>query len=252
MTNRYILPINETKKRNKKQKNANDEIKVNENENAIIGKFISDHLCKVREIITNTLISIEDNSKYNLFSKNELNQCIFSLNELYTKICYFEINENTTKKTQDNIINILQDTINQVTPIISKYGTKHMKDIIYICFGSDLQSLTTKSIILNDKFELIKKYIHPTGFKQITTKYNHDTNIDIEPVCLNKITEEVVVIETSPQFECFDVDINTNHFFEKIYGIQTIIHNIKTGKSIIIKGWVDNINITFFSKVLPK
>lgn len=243
MSNQYILPINVTKKTNKKLKNTTEETKVNES--AIIGKFISDHLFKIQEIITNTLISIEDNSKYNLFSKNELNQCIYSLNELYKKICCFEINENTTKETQDNIINILQETINQVTPIISKYGTKHIKDVLYICFGSDLQKITTKSLILNDKFELIKKYIHPTGFKIITTKYNHEKNN--ETVCLNKITEDVVTIETSPQFECFDVDINTNHFFEKIYGIQIIIHNIKTGKSIIIKGWVDNINITFFS-----
>jgi hypothetical protein len=243
MSNQYILPINESKKYKRTKTGTKDEIKVNEG--AIIGKFISDHLFKVQEIITNTLISIEENSKYNLFSKNELNQCIHSLNELYKKIGYFEINDNTTKETQDSIINVLQETINHVTPIISKFGTKTVKDILYICFGSDFQKLVTKSNVLNDKFELIKRYIHPTGFKIITTKYNHEALP--ENICLNKITEDMAMIETSPQFECFDVDMNTNNFFETINGIQTIIHNVKTGKSIIIKGWVDNVNITFFS-----
>jgi ATP-dependent Lon protease len=238
--------INEQKKTNRKMKiNSKNEIKINEN--VVIGNFISDHLLKIQEIITNTLISIEENSKYKLFSKNELNHCMNSLHELYKKISIYEINENTNKEAQDNIVNVLQETINQVTPIISKYGTKNVKDILYICFGSDFQNLYSKFPLLNEKFELIKKYIHPTGFKIITLKKTNDITDD--SLCLNKITENVVTIENSPQFECFDIDVNVNvnNFFEKICGIQTIIHNFKTGKSIIMKGWIDNINITFFS-----
>jgi len=59
--------------------------------------------------------------------------------------------------------------------------------------------------------------------------------------CSNKITEDILPLEHSTQYECYDVDISTKILYVKLHGIRVIIHNEKFQKTLIIQGLVDDI-----------
>jgi hypothetical protein len=64
---------------------------------------------------------------------------------------------------------------------------------------------------------------------------------------MNKITDDTIIIEDAANFECFDVDINTRLFYQKIYGIRVIIQNETQRKTIIINGIIDDIQLDCFT-----
>lgn len=231
-----------------------DNIKYNEK----LYVLIEDKINYIKNIIRNTNLSIQEYNKYELFSNTEMNNCITNLNSLYENIQTIKSelekentpnNSKTYEKKIENFIDKLQNIINNLSPILSKYGTKNIDDIIYICFGSEFNNYNIAKINpelpveINYKFDLIKKYIHPIGFKlqnnekknSIQYSTNHYMNI-------NKITDDSNNILNAPQFECFESDFISKSFHEKVYGIKIIIHS-NSNKTLIINGIIDDINI---------
>ena len=215
--------------------------------------LLQDRIHYIQDIIRNTSLSIQGYVHFELFSNTEVNTCMASLNVLYEnteniKQFFFSSQNNENPEV---FIDKLQNIINNLSPLLAKYGTKNLDDIIYICFGSEFTNFDIKKknselpSEINSKFELIRKYIHPIGFKI----YNKDKKMHIQypntqSLNINKITDENIVIDKSPQFECFDVDIAYNTFHEKVYGIKTVIHS-SSNKTLIIYGLIDDINLDF-------
>ena len=212
------------------------------NNNMEIIQLVKDKIHHIQDIIRNTLVSIQIYKKHEIFSNNDIIVCMNSLNELYentNKIVYNDENTNI-----DEIIDSLQSTIDKLSVIIGGFGTKNLDDLLYITFGSEFLNFD-KDNILNSKFDIIKKYINPIGFKILVSK----TKSIKEPsgqYCINKISEDIINIETSPLLECFDCDININSFYHKVNGIKIVLHST-TNKTLIINGLIENINLNLFN-----
>ena len=221
--------------------------------------LIYEQISHIEEIIYNTVLSVQEYNKNEIFSNNDTNMCIqllFNLSERSK-----EIRTNSYTSTIDDHINNIQRITDDLNQIISKYGTKYMKDVFYICFGTEFEAFicndssshtqcnqNSEDLYLRNKLKLIEKYTHPIGFKMSLTKNikknsNSSTN---EEMCMNKETDEAIIIDFSPQFECFDVEI-TDSFFRKINEIKIVVHSKKNGKTVVISALIDNINIDFFS-----
>ena len=50
------------------------------------------------------------------------------------------------------------------------FGTHNLEDLIFICFGNEYKNMKQADSILQDKYNLLKKYVHPIGYKMITWK----------------------------------------------------------------------------------
>jgi hypothetical protein len=61
------------------------------------------------------------------------------------------------------------------------------------------------------------------------------------------MTENIIHIEKSQMFECFDLDKPTKSFYQKIYGIRIVIQNEKARKTLIINGLIEDIHIECFT-----
>ena len=59
----------------------------------------------------------------------------------------------------------------------------------------------------------------------------------------NRIVEDFMIVETSKNFDCFDLARKSKEFQKKVYGIKVAIHNEQEKKTIIISGIVDDILI---------
>jgi hypothetical protein len=232
-----------------------------------INRLIEDKIIHTQEIIKNTISSMNQYKKYEIFSNSDVVVCISTLVELYekskiileqiSKMPKININEfsaiatpaapgtNTPLLEIDGIIDELQKIIDRLSIVICGFGTKNMEDLFFISFGSDFIEKHIENELWKAKYDLVLSHISPIGYKTIhwrqsktKPRENCDTTL---PLASDKMVENANQIELSNQYECFDVDVSTKSLYVKLYGIRVVIHNEKTQKTLIIQGVVDNI-----------
>jgi ATP-dependent Lon protease len=228
-------------------KSFNNEI--NPNVSALNIPIIHANMQRIQNIIRNTIISIQKYKSHELFSNSESSMCISTLNDLYdsafglSQVLYSDNIENKS----ENLVKIseLSTKINdKMELIISGFGTQHFDDLLYVAFGLDVDFIPSSKfdIEMRAKFDIIRQYIHPIGYKIIKASLRKKPQ-DRTRICYNKLIDEIYVMESFPSIECFDIDISTRLFFQKVYGIQVVIHT--PNKSIIVYGIIDNIDLMF-------
>lgn len=231
---------------NKRKNEQSVKIKINKDKGDVkkVKMLIENRIEYIDEIIRNTLISITQYKNINVFGNSDIHICVSSLKDLYKR------NEELKKKieTGDTDANIdeLQKTIDKMSVVISGFGTLHMDDLLYITFGSEFKSSSYCDVI-NAKLELIRKYVHPIGFKIINARTTKQRN-DNTTFCIDKLVEDTLQYDKAPNVECFDTDANTSSLNFKINGINIILHS-NTNKTIVISGYVDDINLEFFDNL---
>ncbi len=222
-----------------KKQITNVKIKVNKDDDQTkINELIKNRIYRAREIIIDTTISVQLYRKYGLFSNSEVNICITSLKDLHNKT--IETFDKIGLEPVETTIDSLQIIIDKLTTIISTFGTKSVDDLIYMTFGSGFIDYKGEPTIAS-KFNLIRKYVHPTGFKISSNYINPPTSSN--SLCIDKITDDVIVVESSPQFECFVGNSNSASFHNKVHGIKVVLRCEDTKKIMIMSGITDEINL---------
>ena len=211
-------------------------------------QFIKEKIVYFQEIMRNTILSIQNYKKYDIFSNSDVNLGIQCINDLYEKSCdiFHKTNiENSNtvdmKEYTDNLITLLQNIIDKLSSIFCSFGTYQFDDLVYVCIGSRFKNAIHPEIEMQDKIHLIKKYIHPISYKSITGKHSEKHMV----LCANKITDDILHIEKSQNYECYDIDTTTpynkSNFFNRIYGIRVVLQDDTTQKAIVVNGIVDDI-----------
>jgi SpoVK/Ycf46/Vps4 family AAA+-type ATPase len=183
-----------------------------------------------QDVIQKTILHVQKNKMLDIVSVSEVHNCINSLYDLNKIIKDIpDINGNTNI---DNIINILQTVNNELSSLFKQVGTDSFEDLLWICFGNNSVNTYAISDMDKHKFELLKKYFHPTSYKILGQKKSDNKS--------NK-TEDDVFTEKSKNLDTADVSIKIKQFHLKVYGIQIIVHNLQHNKSLIISGIIDDI-----------
>ena len=175
-----------------------------------------------KDVIQKTIIHVQKNKFYDILGMNDLSICIERLGELSDKIIEIKDVKNTT---QEVLINGLQLINNELSGLLKNYGTDSVEDLISICFGSNNKFVTDDKD--KDKFELLKKYFHPTSYKIITKK------------------DDKLYDDKTPNISCYDITGSYKQFHMKVYGIKLYIRCEILKKSLIIFGYVDDVVIKY-------
>ena len=202
--------------------------------------LIEDRIVHIRSIIRNTILSIQNYKKMDIFSNSDVAICMGTLTELYESTN--DIMARLKSDTVDASISSLQKIIDKMSLIISGYGTQNMDDLLYITFGSEFANFAGSDEMMG-KFALMKKHVHPTGYKIITSNARMRTKTD--QLCIDKIGVGHV-IDKSPMLECFDYDKSTASFQYKISGVRVVLVS-STNKTMVIAGIVDEINVSYLT-----
>ena len=181
-----------------------------------------------KDVIQKTIIHAQKNKFLDILGISDVNTCIERLGDLSKKIQ--EVSEN--KSNTDVLINNLQQINNELSSLLKSYGTDSLDDLLLICFGNN--SKISSEDPQYDKFELLKKYFHPTSYKVINKKDDKQKKTD---ECVDETTN----------LTCYDVVSSYKQFHMKVYGIKLLIHNSVLKKSLIIFGIVDDIVIEFLN-----
>ena len=183
------------------------------------------------DIIQKTILNVQKNKLLGLINTNDINSCINLINNISDKIKAF-----SNKVTTDMMVNNLQSVNNDVSGLLKIYGTELLEDLITICFGNDKIFINGEND--NIKYDLLKKYFHPTGYKILNKKEKENEKED------NKEKDEEYVEEKMNNFDCSDISISKN-FYEKIHGVKLYICNTSSKKKLIIYGVVDDVIMQF-------
>jgi len=180
-----------------------------------------------KDVIQKTIIHVQKNKILDILGISDVSTCIEKLGELSKKI-----EDMTSKKnvSTDTIINSLQVINNELSSLLKNYGTDNLEDLLLICFGNNNKIATEEDELA--KFELLKKYFHPTSYKVITKDENKKKDENEEKI-VNLI--------------CSDVASSYKQFHMKVYGIKLYVYSIPLKKSLLITGIVDDVVIEFLN-----
>lgn len=181
-----------------------------------------------KDIIQKTIIHVQKNKMLDILGISEVSSCIDKLGELSKKI--YEIT-NAKSCSTDIIINNLQLINNELSGLLKNYGTENFDDLLLICFGNNNKITTDENEV--QKFELLKKYFHPTSYRVIPKKDESKKNDEID--------------EKTPNLTCFDVVSVYKQFHMKVYGIKVYVYSVPLKKNLLIYGIVDDVVIEFLN-----
>ena len=202
-----------------------------------IVNLIDKKLLFFQDIIQKTILHVQKNKILDIIGVSEVNSCINTLFELSKKIK--DISDTNIKTNTDNVINILQTVNNELSILFKMFGTDLFEDLLWICFGNNSVNTYAISDMDKHKFELLKKYFHPTSYKLLGAMKKDGEK--------QSKSDETVFSEKSKNLDSADISIKIKPFHLKVYGIQIVVHNPQHKKSLIITGTVDDIMIEFLN-----
>jgi len=205
----------------------------NLNTNNDISVLIDKKIIFFQDIIQKTILYVQQNKILDILGVSEVNSCIQTLYDLSKKLIF-----NIEKKeiNTEDVINNLQIINNELSTLFKSFGTYSLEDLLWVCFGNSFININNE--LDKSKFELLKKYFHPTSYKILLSKKQESEKNCIDIIQLN---------EYSTNLDCSNINLSFKSFHLKVHGIQIIIHNEMQKKSLIISGLVDDVIINILN-----
>jgi ATP-dependent Lon protease len=199
--------------------------------------LIEKKLVFFQDVIQKTILHVQKNKMLDIIGVSEVNSCMNSLYELSKKTK--EISDIHIKTNTDSVINILQIVNNELSTLFKLFGTESFEDLLWICFGNNSVNTYAISDMDKHKFELLKKYFHPTSYKLLCSKKQEGDK--------HNRGDDCPFNEKSKNLDCTDISIKIKPYHLRVYGIQMIVHNPQHKKSLVITGIIDDIMIDFLN-----
>jgi ATP-dependent Lon protease len=188
-----------------------------------------------QDVIQRTILHVHKNKMYDILGISDVSTCINVLNDLSDKIKDFI--KTMDSVNTDTLINNLQTINNDLSTILKNYGTELLDDLLSICFGSNNAYYQQNNETDINKFDLLRKYFHPTGYKVANVKKSES----------NDTLEDVNITEKSKNLDCYDISLSVKQFHTKVYGIKIFFYNSSFKKNLMIYGILDDVIIDFLN-----
>ena len=205
--------------------------------------FCCEKVIFFKKMITKTILSIQKYKILDIISASDVNISIQNLELLYSNLNKLSTILKKNNINFDDIISNLQYINNELSAIFRNYGTEKMDDLIAVAMGVDYH----KTLITNDVYSVIRDYVHPIGYKVIPWRDDHESKKKNNILAKNRIVEDYMIVETSKNFDCFDLARTSRNFQKKVYGIKVALHSSEERKTLILLGLVDDVLIECIS-----
>ena len=209
---------------------------VNSSKNGDICALIERKIMFFQDAIQRTILHVQNNKMLNIIGASDMNNSINTLLELSKTIKSISL---VDISNSDAVINTLQGINNELSSLFKLVGTELFEDFLWVCFGNNSVNTYAISDMDKNKFELLKKYFHPTSYRLLSSlDTKNDTKASKKYASTN---DENVLNESSKNLDSIDINTKSKSFHLKVSGIQVVIHNLHHKKSLVISGIVDDI-----------
>ena len=200
---------------------------------------IERRIIDLQEIVKRTIIAVQKYKVMDVFGATELNVCIQGLDTIFKNLTQIHSNLHQNNSIDENdIVTKLQRNTTELSCIFRTFGTEKIEDLIAVCFGNDFTNHFKSSTTI-EKYDVMKKYVHPIGYKVIHWK--NSSQHERTSIKKTRICEDTMIMETSDNFDCFDLARTSKSFQTKVYGIKFAVLNPIQNKTLIICGMVDDL-----------
>lgn len=222
------------------------ELNGNTSESKNVQSFIRKKCCEVEQMILDTYQFLENMRQYDIFSNHITTQCIDLLHDLHEKT-HILIRKTDDLSIGEKLLDDLQFLYDKLLIVFTTYGTSSLKSALYVVFGSkyDIFQSNTVSDLQRAKYEIIEKYVIPTGLKPLTWSDAVD-----ELHQKDKITEQIMKAEDQPQLECILPAGSYTSLHQNVYGLRIIFRNTSSKRMIAMNGLIKNVPIQFIKSNL--
>lgn len=181
------------------------------------------------DVIQKTFIHLNTNKLLGILTNVEVSAGILLLKTLSESVkdTHTKIYDTET----DAIIQKLQIINNDLSGIMKNYGTQTLDDLITVCYGCD--TIIYNNEYEKNKYELLKKYFHPTNYKLLNTLQKKTKKENYEKIPIN--------------LECQDISTFASDFHTKVYGMKIHLMNEDHNKQFVIYGVIDDVVLDFMS-----
>ena len=201
-----------------------------------INNLVERKLTFFQDVIQKTILNSQKNKMLDILGVSDITTCVNTLNAISEKMT--EINNTAVSISTDSVVNKLQILNNELSGLLKNYGTDSFEDLLSICFGNNA------SIVINEedtvKYELLKKYFHPTQYKVVNLKKSETDKLK------TSFVDEFVTDKTR-NLDCSDLAMNSKQFHLKVYGIKVYVYHSGFNKHLIVYGIVDDIMLGFLN-----
>ena len=213
----------------------------------ILYKSFKEKIINFQKMIEKSIVATQRYKTYDIYGSNELTVCIHELHSIFFSLGKL-LEPLIENKTINEVyyINKLQDITNVLSISFRIFGTESFDDMITVCFGEKFTSTNFTSDATIDKYEIIKNFVHPIGYKIINWKNEHNkSSVSNETMIKkNRIVEDFMIVEDAINLDCFDLARTCKTFQTKVYGIKVAIQNPEERKTLIVCGIMDDIALT--------
>ena len=201
-----------------------------------VNNLVEKKLLFFQDVIQKTILNSQKNKMLDILGISDITNCTNILNNISEKMK--EIGDSMATTPTDTIVSKLQVLNNELSGLLKNYGTDSFEDLLSICFGNNA------SIVINEsetvKYDLLKKYFHPTQYKVVNLKKNGDEK--------SKTTfMDDYVTEKTKNLDCSDISINSKQFHLRVYGIKVYVYHPGFNKHLLVYGIVDDVMIHFLN-----
>ena len=180
-------------------------------------------ISKFKNIIKKTILAVQKYKCLDIILAGELNSTLEFLNDLFTNIvCLDTYTSKQVEELETQLINLVKN-----------YGTESLEDLIGLILGNNF----IEEIKDEDKYDILKNYIHPINCRLISK---------------NSITpnSEEHKLTNLPNLTCLDnIDYN-NKFQLLVYGIKIVL--INGNNILVINGIIDDVGTMFIDNKFIK
>jgi len=195
----------------------------------IVVKMTKNKIVFYRDVLQKTYIHIVKNHTLEIVGSMDIKRCVNLMEKISEKIDYLYVETEKGVIAVDNIVSDLQNINNDMSNLLKTYGTSSLEDLLCICFGSSNLYLDKEE---EYKYEVLKKYFHPTSYKTNCKTTSSSTGDD----------------KNQDNLECVDILNECKVFHMKIHGMKLYFHHRGLNKHIYVYGIVDDILIDFLNE----
>lgn len=212
-------------------KNAKKELQKNTDTNYL--HLVEKKMDFFKDVVQKTIIHVQKNKNHDILGVTDVSICIEKLTEINKKLK--QVSEEYLVSNNETIINNLQLINNELSIMFKNNGTDSLDDLLQICFGCNIKLANNNDEQL--KFDLLKKYFHPTSYKLINKKDEKN----------KKNCDSLKLDEKIKNLDCFDILSIFKQFHMKVHGIKIFVTNQTSNKSLLIYGILDDVLVDFLN-----
>jgi ATP-dependent Lon protease len=224
----------------------NKNVKITETPLTNNSFVIERRIIDLQEIVKRTIIAVQKYKVMDVFGANELNVCVQSLNTIFQKLTQAHSNvlsKNDSKSeshNQEDIITKLQECTTELSSLFRTFGTDCIDDLISVCCGNEYIKTFTSSD-LTAKYEVMRKYLHPIGYKVMHWNNVPQDSSPGKEIKKTRVVEDFMIMEQSNNLDCYDLSRTSKSFQTKVYGVKFAIKNTEQRKTLLVCAIVDDL-----------